>query len=623
MGDNKKYKEQLYPNPKDIHNNDYNKRPWDYKKEQDALRPSVSDVNQIYSLMNMLIKHNLQSKNITSADDSVKKLLREVYSENVNEKDKISNINFENETVDIKEIEVDIIKGSIYKIKKYFLENNNLKDIRGGSMMIDHLNITEVKNIMDNQGFTSENIIYCGGGNIFIVVPKGKGEALCEVFEKEFTRISLTVMSAFESISCSLYDLLFNFTSIKSKIETKVTERSKMKIYEIDPDPDKSEEKAKLYGCKEIKLRNLKEEIKFKLYPKANKEVCELCHTRDAKFLINDESEELNVCNSCLRKHIVGKKKSTFIDEYKDYVRKFKKDNYQMEHDDIGSIDEIGSEIAVIYGDGNNMGNVVKKITNIFEMMYFSRITDERVKAAVYESLYEVMGSEAKFEVLGLGGDDIFIIVPAVHAFEISTKIIDKFDKAFNKQITMSVGIAIAKSATPVTSLFSLAQSKLKSAKKLVRKYKLQEGSIDVIELIGDMHSGSQQEKLIVDNYKIEEKESLENKRVFPLSNSDFKRCISNVQKIKGKVRTQLYKIGYAKENMMKEEFELFFFYQNSKQKKSKNTEDISNIYDLIKVLNKSCKYAGDKFNKADPYSINWNELILLYERGVESGNGK
>ncbi|NLJ88268.1 MAG: hypothetical protein GX327_05725 [Epulopiscium sp.] len=35
-----------------------------------------------------------------------------------------------------KEIEIDIIKGSIYKIKRYFLENDKLKDIRGGSTII-------------------------------------------------------------------------------------------------------------------------------------------------------------------------------------------------------------------------------------------------------------------------------------------------------------------------------------------------------------------------------------------------------------------------------------------------------------------------------------------------------
>jgi len=74
------------------------------------------------------------------------------------------------------------------------------------------------------------------------------------------------------------------------------------------------------------------------------------------------------------------------------------------------------------------------------------------------------------FEAIALGGDDIFIIVPGNRSLEITNKIIEKFDGAFENKMTMSAGICIAKSSTPIRTLFEIAQYMLKSAKRYSRK---------------------------------------------------------------------------------------------------------------------------------------------------------
>jgi len=65
---------------------------------------------------------------------------------------------------------------------------------------------------------------------------------------------------------------------------------------------------------------------------------------------------------------------------------------------------------------------------------------DRITKRCVYQSINEVMGNDAMFEAIALGGDDIFIIVPGNRSLEITNKIIEKFDGAFENKMTMSAG---------------------------------------------------------------------------------------------------------------------------------------------------------------------------------------
>ena len=276
----------------------------------------------------------------------------------------------------------------------------------------------------------------------------------------------------------------------------------------------------------------------------------------------------------------------------------------------IGSLDELGDEIAVIYGDGNNMGNIVMNIENVFEMMYFSRNLDRITKKSVYTSIKEAVdiynknqngfNEKVKFEVIALGGDDIFIIVPAKHAFNIATNIINKFDKEFNtsnaqSHITMSIGMVISKSSTPIASLFKIAQDKLKSAKKITRDANISEGSIDIVEILGDVQ--------IKDDKN----------REFPMLNSQFNNMVKVLKSSKIS-SSQLQKISYAKKNMIEEEFNLFYYYQESKNRKSNNKD--SKLDTIDKVLEKLYIENEDRvYKRSNPYKINWDDLILIRKR--------
>lgn len=570
--DKREYKSQLYPSEDSNLLRKEKEKRWMYKASKEELVPAEYDVKKMYYIISKLKNETLEIHEIEQhfkdcSSDEVKDFIRAIYlssSKNDKEKEKFE------WACDIK---LDVVKGSIYKIKKYFLESNNLKTIRGGSVLIDYLNNDVVKEELLELGYLEENIIYCGGGNIFIVVPGGEGQKVCEHLEKKFRDISLTAMNAFESITVSLHEFAFDFKHITNKLNEKLEERTKVKLYNINPD--------NVLGAVKIKGEN----INFGKYKEAEElrdsgAVCELCDIRDAKYLIDESEGSVAVCPSCLRKHLAGKEKSMFNDEFEECT------HTKIENNNITSIDDIDKSshsIAVIYGDGNNMGKVVIEIQNVFEMMYFSRKTDEITKRSVYEAINETMGKAAKFEVIALGGDDIFIIVPAKDSFNIATKIIDKFDKGFNNKITMSVGVVISKSNTPIASLFSIAQQKLKSAKTLIKKDKnIEEGSIDIVEILGNMHI------------------NFEDKGLFPMTNSKFKKMLKELID-NNSANSQLHKISYAQKTMLEEEFNLFYYYQESKNKKKEESID-----QLIKRI------YGNSEERALPYQISWDDLILV-----------
>ncbi|WP_238917854.1 hypothetical protein [Clostridium sp. YIM B02555] len=566
--DKREYKSQLYPSEDTSLLRKAEEKRWMYKANKEELVPAEYDVEKMYYIISKLKNETLEINEIEQRfkdynSDEVKDFLRAIYLNS-------SEIDKEKEKFEwARDIKIDVVKGSIYKIKKYFLENNNLKTIRGGSVLIDYLNNDVVKEELLIQGYSEKNIIYCGGGNIFIVVSGGEGQKVCEHLEKKFRDISLTAMNAFESITVSLHEFAFDFKHITNKLNEKLEERTKVKLYNINPD--------NVLGVVKIKGEN----INFGKYKEAEElrdsgVVCELCDIRDAKYLIDESKNSVAACPSCLRKHFAGKEKSMFNDEFEEYT------SVKLEENNIKSIDDISKDIAVIYGDGNNMGKVVMEIQNVFEMMYFSRKTDEITKRSVYEAINETMGKDAKFEVIALGGDDIFIIVPAKDSFNIATKIIDKFDKGFNNKITMSVGVVISKSNTPIASLFSIAQQKLKSAKTLIKKGEnIKEGSIDIVEILGNMHI------------------NFGDKGLFPMTNSKFKKVLKELTD-NNSANSQFHKISYAKKTMIEDEFNLFYYYQESKKKKEESIDQlIKRIY-------------GNSEERALPYQINWDDLILI-----------
>jgi CRISPR-associated protein Cmr2 len=213
------------------------------------------------------------------------------------------------------------------------------------------------------------------------------------------------------------------------------------------------------------------------------------------------------------------------------------------------TVAEIGNAsnkfIAYIYADGNNMGGYIQEIREPEEYRQFSEDISKITQECVYEALarhltiHKLQGqtdpeSSHKngewihpFEIIALGGDDVFLIVPANQALQIAKTIGEEFERRLldldldrdkdedkryrvneNKEpppqlnlihryqpgtasldrskLSMSTGVLITAEDTPIVYAEELTGQLLKSAKekaKTLKKWGYYGGTIDFLVL--------------------------------------------------------------------------------------------------------------------------------------------
>lgn len=344
---------------------------------------------------------------------------------------------------------IKLLKGGAYSIKQYYLENNKLNDIRGASAILSYVEQELIPEIIKDR-FCEDCIIYNGGGNVFCILPYSTDDSFAIELEKQAQKYLISANVAFVFMDAQLSDIYGdNYQETMRHLEELLSERKKLKIsVAVTP------ENPFINGGMPWKKNKV---IAVKAVEK-NGGICTMCKSRGARYL----SEGKSVCASCLNKIAVGKetKVNLYRDEYKLYTG--------LEAELTQSLSDIDKEyVAVLYGDGNNMGQIIANFSKIDQMMCFSENVNKIVKKAVFESMSDLRIK--KFEIVGLGGDDVFIIVSGYKAIELAVNIINKYKTKMNMagyNSTMSVGVCIAKTKTPIRIMLEKAEEKLEEAKE-------------------------------------------------------------------------------------------------------------------------------------------------------------
>lgn len=197
---------------------------------------------------------------------------------------------------------------------------------------------------------------------------------------------------------------------------------------------------------------------------------------------------------------------------------------------DVGWIGQASSPrryLSVIYADGNNVGRLIATLKTPHQYAAVSKSLSEVSKAAVFRALADcleptqvILTAEEKrirqtnndtcwvhpFEILTIGGDDLFIIVPGDRALDIAAAIGSYFEREitsrlreipdlplpkqalsvahstqrFDRSLTphdldytplvgLSAGVIVAQENAPIFFLRDLVEELLKSAKKLAK----------------------------------------------------------------------------------------------------------------------------------------------------------
>jgi len=205
---------------------------------------------------------------------------------------------------------------------------------------------------------------------------------------------------------------------------------------------------------------------------------------------------------------------------------------------DLGEIAQASKPegfIGVVYVDGNNMGQLLAKLKTPTEYATFADEVFEANKDAVFEALAEnLQTTQIKrergeritahpFEILSIGGDDLFLLVPAHRALPIACAIAKNVERRLLERnqaelfkvkpgepgaegyvweqaqrcrgvspsaqgyVSLSAGVVIADAHTPIFYLEELASQLLKSAKRrakwLKHRHQYYGGTVDFLAL--------------------------------------------------------------------------------------------------------------------------------------------
>lgn len=360
------------------------------------------------------------------------------------------------EKFNILECKADIVKGGMIKIKQYYLETNKIPEIHGASSLLDIVNDEKIKNIIEKIHI-KECLIYTGGGKMMGIFPEGCGENVCKKIEQLIEEETVTAQFNFYSHPYEIIQIIKgDYKEIVEQMDLLLEKHQGIRWdFRINPEvPYKKGD--------------------FKKLEEKEQEFCSSCRQRYAVVELFAEPKN-KLCQSCLYKRLADKKKDKYsiFEKYKDYIYKnygktISSDNSYNKLEDIAENGFIG----VIYGDANSMSNQIDKLDSFMTMRYFSEVTSNTVKNIVFETLFDHLKTEPAFKIIGLGGDDIFLIVSGKKAYDIACSIGKRFDEqfqnrsVFKNKITMSMGVCITHHKMPVQYSFEIAQKLLRSAKQ-------------------------------------------------------------------------------------------------------------------------------------------------------------
>lgn len=365
-------------------------------------------------------------------------------------------------------IRIKLLQGGSYKIKKYYLENNKLKDMRGASVLLDFIENKPVCEYITKR-YINECVIYAGGGKVLCILPSDADDEIPFDLESIYYKYAISAQCAFVLSEPQDLSALIKKDTIAQCIkqtENAIDQRMKLKLYNPDVETSAFYKNSTI----SMKINNIELESTVLEYKHKDKDddSCDLCNIKKARYEIN---KYMKFCASCMHKHFVGK-------EFKRHqeVRFMPigdKEDKSDSHDILDDIKDVNTGyISLIYADGNSFGAIKSKLNCISDLMYFSRTARIASEEALADALSK-SGFNGKYEIIAVGGDDIFIITTGKGSIGFTVKLIWAFNEKFKNHTatenenqysaTLSAGVCIGKSKIPIRILLDEAENQMSS----------------------------------------------------------------------------------------------------------------------------------------------------------------
>ncbi|MHB8597672.1 MAG: Cas10/Cmr2 second palm domain-containing protein [Ktedonobacteraceae bacterium] len=373
-------------------------------------------------------------------------------------------------------------------IKGYVFGTDTLKEIRGASSRLDRLNRDVMKDLAVKANIHVDPIYTNGGAGLFLVDSYEQADSFGKLVQKEYRKVT----GGGSSITYVIQPLPKDAPDdVPMLLELSMRDTLALMRYRLREQKD----------CPASTTTHPSHPFMY---------LCDSCGVEYAGKIVPDQGEKLLLCESCRNKRVEEKDVRDGIKESISYHVVEKRSGKSPAYSTSPLWDEVidnlshlnyhmtgGTErpqdfnvfslfkgtrdyMALIYADGNNMGQIIEKIPTLGGLQVFAKEVDSGVKWAVSNAIAEYLQVERHmklgtvlpegqgesvfpFDILLLGGDDVVMVTPASVAFDVALTIADKFHEYTG--YTLSVGVVLAPVKYPFGLLLDLAETTLKFAK--------------------------------------------------------------------------------------------------------------------------------------------------------------
>ncbi len=306
---------------------------------------------------------------------------------------------------------------SVQGIQEFIFKTNQLQEIVGASEIVKSLEV-EFENISGYQK-GDKNILLNAAGNVKAIFENGQK---LQDFVKEFPK----------RIMQKAYGITISQAVVK--MEEKFIEQ-KEAINELE---------------KRLKIQRNKPSIPLDL----SINIMELAPKTARALFKQNKKQKSDVATTQKR------------DAYAKWFRAERKKNKKFVNlKELSQLSNSKSKLAVIHADGNGLGQLIPRLSNISE---FSVNLDNATKDAYKEAKKIVQDN--KIRKIILDGDDMTVICDASYALEFTKVFLEKFEelteKYTNHKLTACAGIAFCNEKYPFHYAVSLAEALCSATKK-------------------------------------------------------------------------------------------------------------------------------------------------------------
>jgi hypothetical protein len=375
------------------------------------------------------------------------------------------------------------------RTQDYVFESAKLPEVRGASWLLDDLNMNHIPALFKEHGLRGTfiddgppgEIVYAGGGGLLALVPTAKAQALARAIEAEYPTVTgaASITADWRPVTATMVMQGYPDGGFGGLVRWASNWLSRRKESKQPP-------------------------AFYEALPHAAR--CQSCQTRPAHKVLSPDvpGGGWPICPVCEKKRL---DRSLWFEEYErryDVVADFPQDLSEIGQASGGRKGYVG----FIHLDGDELGNLLFRFQTPLEYRGFSKRIAGAAKEAVMEVLRDqlpptkVTGSEARleigpadqvgkpvnihpFEVITIGGDDVWLIVPGDAALPVAAAVSKGFSAAGllrpdnGKPCTLSGGVVIADDHNPVRVLRDLAKELAREAKRARRDAGAEIGYID------------------------------------------------------------------------------------------------------------------------------------------------